>query len=51
MADIEAALKAVTAGNGKVVRGKPPVRGVGFTAYFEDPEGNVMGLVQPGPAA
>ncbi len=47
VADMDKALKAVQKNGGKVVRGKEPVPGVGFTAYFMDPEGNTMGLVQP----
>lgn len=45
--DIDASLKAIVAGGGAVVRGKEPVPGVGFAAYFKDPEGNVLGLIQP----
>ncbi len=44
--DMDKALAAVATHGGKVVRDKQPVPGVGFAAYFQDPEGNIMGLVQ-----
>jgi len=47
VADLEKSLQQVEAGGGKVVRGKQPVQGVGFAAYVQDPEGNVIGLIQP----
>ncbi|MES2155144.1 MAG: VOC family protein [bacterium] len=46
VADIGKSLREVEANGGKVVRGKESVPGVGFTAYFRDPEGNTLGLVQ-----
>ncbi|HEX2065486.1 MAG TPA: VOC family protein [Candidatus Thermoplasmatota archaeon] len=47
VADIEAALKAVTANGGQVVRGAMPIPGVGTAAYVKDTEGNTLGLIQP----
>ena len=44
--DIEAALKSVTKLGGVVVQKKMPVADMGFTAYFEDTEGNIIGLWQ-----
>ncbi len=44
--DIDAALLAVEKHGGKVVQGRQPVGGMGFTGYFADPEGNVLGLWQ-----
>jgi hypothetical protein len=44
--DIDAAVKAVEANGGKIVRGRQPVQGIGFSAYFKDPEGNTLGLIQ-----
>ena len=32
---------------GKVVQGKLPVPGMGWSAYVTDPEGNTIGLFQP----
>lgn len=37
-------VKKVEAAGGKVVKAKVPVMDMGFVAYFQDPEGNVMGL-------
>ncbi len=44
--DIMATVAAVEAGGGKVVM--PPVKleGVGELAFFQDPEGNLMGAMQ-----
>lgn len=44
--DIEAAQKAVVKNGGKIVQPKQPVGEMGFTAYFNDTEGNTVGLYQ-----
>ena len=44
--DIDAALTAVEKLGGIRIREKTPVGGMGFTGYFTDPEGNVVGLWQ-----
>jgi len=44
--DIDAALATVDKLGGTRLREKTPVGGMGFTAYFTDPEGNVVGLWQ-----
>jgi predicted enzyme related to lactoylglutathione lyase len=44
--DIEASLQQVEAGGGATVSGKETVGEMGFSAYFTDPEGNLMGLWQ-----
>ncbi len=44
--DIDKALKAVESRGGKTVQKKQPVGDMGFTAYFKDSEGNVVGLWQ-----
>lgn len=49
--DIETALSRVTAHGGVVLQAKLPVPGVGWSAYFVDPEGNTLGLFQSDPAA
>ena len=43
---IDDALKAVQAHGGKVEQKKLPVGDMGWSAYFKDTEGNVMGLFQ-----
>jgi uncharacterized protein len=44
--DIEQSLKQVAKNGGKTVQAKQSVGPMGFTAYFQDPEGNVVGLWQ-----
>lgn len=44
--NLERALATIEKNGGKVVQGKQPVGDIGFTAYFKDSEGNVMGLYQ-----
>lgn len=44
--DIERALSVVEKNGGKTVQPKMPVGEMGFTAYFKDTEGNVVGLFQ-----
>ena len=44
--DIESTLKNVEKLGGKTVRKKEPVADMGFTAYFKDTEGNIVGLWQ-----
>jgi len=44
--DLDAALKTVESLGGKQVGEKLPVGDMGFAAYFEDPEGNILGLWQ-----
>jgi len=46
VADIDAALKNISKLGGKVTGKKTPVGDMGFTAYFEDTEGNNIGLWQ-----
>jgi predicted enzyme related to lactoylglutathione lyase len=44
--DIDRALKTIEANGGKTVQKKQPIGDMGFTAYFKDSEGNVVGLWQ-----
>jgi len=44
--DVDAALKTVKKLGGKVTGKKTPVGDMGFSAYFEDTEGNNIGLFQ-----
>ena len=46
VADIDKALETITSLGGLVALGKQDVMGMGFTAYFTDTEGNLMGLWQ-----
>jgi predicted enzyme related to lactoylglutathione lyase len=48
--DIDAALAKVEQLGGKTVKPRQDIGGgMGFTAYFTDPEGNLMGLYQMAP--
>jgi predicted enzyme related to lactoylglutathione lyase len=44
--DIEASPKNIEKLGGKTVKKKEAVADMGFTAYFKDPEGNLVGLWQ-----
>lgn len=44
--NIDAAARKIEKAGGKVVRKKMPVGPIGFAAYFQDSEGNVVGLWQ-----
>lgn len=46
VADIDAALQQVESLGGTTVSGKEQVADMGFSAYFRDTEGNLMGLWQ-----
>ena len=46
---IEQTLEAVSQRGGSVAVGKQPVGDMGFTAYFTDPEGNLVGLWETAP--
>jgi predicted enzyme related to lactoylglutathione lyase len=48
--DIDATLKTVEQLGGSVVAPKNVIPGMGYFAYFRDPEGNVMGLWENLPA-
>ncbi len=44
--NIDAAMKQIESLGGKIVQGKMEVPNMGITAYFQDTEGNVLGLWQ-----
>ncbi len=44
---IDAAAKLIVKNGGKMLRPKQAIGPMGFTAYFSDTEGNVVGLFQP----
>lgn len=48
---LDATLEKVVAGGGRVLDGKRAVNGVGWHAYCEDTEGNVVGVLEPDPGA
>jgi predicted enzyme related to lactoylglutathione lyase len=47
--DISATLEQVVAHGGTIVQGSEAVGQMGFTGYFTDPEGNMVGLWQTAP--
>jgi predicted enzyme related to lactoylglutathione lyase len=49
--DVDAYLAKVQAAGGAVVVPKTTMPGVGYLAYFEDPQGNVFGIMQDDPQA
>jgi predicted enzyme related to lactoylglutathione lyase len=49
--NVDEAIKKVKKNGGKILRSKHAVPGVGWLAYFEDPEGIVMGIMQSDPEA
>jgi predicted enzyme related to lactoylglutathione lyase len=44
--DLDKSIEKVQAGGGKIVVPKTAIPGVGWLAYFSDPEGNVLGMHQ-----
>lgn len=49
--DLDATLERVAALGARVLQGRMEIPGVGWSAYFRDPEGNTMGLFEPAPGA
>ena len=47
--DIDATLARVEAAGGAVLSPKEPVASMGFSAYFKDTEGNIVGLWETAP--
>lgn len=45
--DIDKTAKQIETSGGKIVEEKQQVGDMGFAAYFEDSEGNILGLWQP----
>ena len=44
--DIDAAIKQVEENGGTITMPKSPIPTVGWIAYFKDPQGNVLGMMQ-----
>ena len=49
--DVDATIRSVEENGGKCCFPKMAVPGVGWLAYFSDPEGNIHGVMQPDPLA
>ncbi|MFX1233730.1 MAG: VOC family protein [Promethearchaeota archaeon] len=49
--DVDVVIKKIKNNGGKIIRPKHAVPGVGWLAYFEDPEGIVTGIMQEDPNA
>lgn len=49
--DIDKKMEEITAAGGTIVVPKMPIPGVGFLAYFKDPDGNIHGLFMEDPSA
>jgi predicted enzyme related to lactoylglutathione lyase len=45
---VDDAVAKVEANGGTIVMPKTEIPGVGFIAYFRDPEGNILGMIQGG---
>ena len=46
VSSVDEFIKKVEANGGKIISSKRAVMGVGYMAYFEDPEGNVFGIME-----
>jgi len=46
VANLEEVVERVKAEGGEITMPKMPIPGVGWIAYFKDPDGNVFGLMQ-----
>ena len=44
--DIDAHIDKIKEAGGKIVFGKVIVKGVGYLAYFRDPNGNILGMME-----
>ena len=51
VADVDKSIGAVTANGGTIAVPKMAIPGVGWLAYFKDPEGNLHGMMQSDPGA
>ncbi len=47
VSDLDATVATVTGADGSIALPKHAVPGVGWLAYFKDPDGNVFGAMQP----
>lgn len=49
--DIDAVIEAIVKNGGTIVVPKMPIPGVGWLAYFKDPDQHIMGVMQNDPKA
>jgi predicted enzyme related to lactoylglutathione lyase len=49
--DINKSISAIEANGGTIVVPKMPIPGLGWLAYFKDPDGNIHGIMQDDPNA
>jgi predicted enzyme related to lactoylglutathione lyase len=49
--DVDEYIRKIRSGGGKILRSKTTVPGVGYMAYFEDTEGNKLGIFCPNASA
>lgn len=49
--DLDQAIEAVTANGGTIVVPRMPIPGVGWLAYFKDPDQHIFGIMETDPAA
>jgi predicted enzyme related to lactoylglutathione lyase len=49
--DVDTQCELITSAGGTIVMPKMAVEGVGYLAYFKDPEGSVFGVMQSVPNA
>jgi predicted enzyme related to lactoylglutathione lyase len=45
--NIEVSIEKIQKFGGKIILGKMEVPNIGYIAYFQDTEGNILGLIQP----
>jgi predicted enzyme related to lactoylglutathione lyase len=48
--DLDAKVKEIEQNGGTIVVPKMPIPGVGYVAYFKDPDGNIHGVYQNDPS-
>jgi predicted enzyme related to lactoylglutathione lyase len=51
VADLDGTLDAIKAAGGEIALPKMPIPGIGWLAYFKDPDGLISGIMQPDPNA
>lgn len=49
--DVDKYIEKIKKAGGEIILGKQAITGVGYLAYFKDPEGNVYGIISDDPDA